>query len=96
MIKVNGFEVQVMHGLQAFPGQSINYGHVFSGLDWDDVVLFGGFVPGRRIVLTNILNNRLSLMSFMGDGRELTTEKVPHTVLHFDQPKHIFDNGKYT
>ncbi|GJU71837.1 hypothetical protein Tco_1263242 [Tanacetum coccineum] len=67
-------------------------GHVFSGHEWNILVMVENLQVGNKMVFTNLLNNTVSLVSFDDSGIALRLENVPRMPLNQDLP---FDRGPH-
>ena len=60
--------------------------HELGGQGWSFLVHELGLIGGTRVILTNILNNTLSLMPFDESGMEMRSEIVPRMELNWRKP----------
>ncbi|GJS46192.1 hypothetical protein Tco_0596313 [Tanacetum coccineum] len=58
------------------------YGHIFAGLGWNIFAVIEHLQVGNRLVLTNLLNNTVSIMPFADSGLGLRVERVPRMPLN--------------
>ena len=59
---------------------------MFRGQGWRTLVQLENIVAGTRVVLTNLLNNSVSLMPFLPSGLEMHHDVVERMVLNCRRP----------
>ena len=71
--------------------------NVFGGEGWHTLIEHENLVAGTKLVLTNLLNNTVSLMPFLPSGLEMRHEVVERMPLNFRKPfvKSPIDKGLF-